>query len=371
MTYNELVNQTVRFIHRIGDIDVLQMAGLAEGTNIATLKTISAIVFNIYNQQYSKAITDNIAMTACTQQPISSFCYYLVSINVSGSVIVTKGTNDTYALPATPFGTVPIGAFKLITDATHTFTSGTTDLSGTGITATLYDIDCGIAASLINQAMRKFERGITVNALHGTSIKTTNFDYMKARTTVALAATNYEISNPFPSYKELINAHIIDSAGKRYPELSRDNFNRAIEVYPDFTNDIGRPLMISKVPVVESSLVPDINPAFKFLLRPTCDASYTLDIQAYQYSPSLDGIIYASNWLTLNAPEILLYGALLEAAPYLKDDSRIGTWRGFYNDAVLGLIANQKNEKYSGSKLSIVFDDMLGEETYNIISGPY
>lgn len=359
MTFNELVSQVTRFIHRIGDIDLLQMCALAEGTAANTLKTVSPIVFNLNNQQYSKAATDSIAMTACTQQPISSFCYYLVSINVSGTVTVTKGTDNTYVLPTTPFGTVPIGAFKIVTDGTHTFTSGTTDLSAAGITATFYDIDCGIVASLINQSMRKLER-------------TYNFEYMKARTTVALVAGDYDITSPFASYryKELINAHLIDSSNKRYPELSRENFNRATELYPDFTNDIGRPIMISRVPMVESSLSPDINPTSKWLLRPTCDTSYTLDIQVYQYSPDLDGIIYSSNWLTLNAPEVLLYGTLLESTPYLKDDSRIGTWQGFYNDALGGLKANQKSEKYSGSKLSIAFDDALDEGTYDITSGP-
>jgi hypothetical protein len=363
LTYNELISQIVRYVKQVNNVDILQMCGLAEGTNVATLKITTAIVYNLYNQQYSKAVTDNISMTACAEQAVSTFCYYLVSLDVSSNVVVTKGTNNTYALPSTPAGQVAIGAFKIVTDGTHTFTSGTTDLSGTGITATLYDIDCGIVASLINQVMRKLER------LY-------NFEYMKVRTTASLVAGDYEVTNPFASYKykELINAHIIDSAGKRYPELSRDSFDRAIELYPDYTNNIGRPIMIVREPTVESSLNPDITPTLKWLLRPTCDASYTLDMQAYQYSPDLDGIIYASNWLILNAPEVLLYGTLLELAPYMLEDSRIPTWQLFYKDAVNGLIANQKSEKYSGSALRIKFDDPLNEGiagTYDINAGPY
>ena len=33
-----------------------------------------------------------------------------------------------------------------------------------------------------------------------------------------------------------------------------------------------------------------------------------------------------SNWLLALAPDLYLYGALLESAPYIKEDGRIQTW---------------------------------------------
>jgi hypothetical protein len=33
-------------------------------------------------------------------------------------------------------------------------------------------------------------------------------------------------------------------------------------------------------------------------------------------------------------PELYLYGALIEAEPYLVDDQRIALWKGMYDDAV-------------------------------------
>ena len=33
-----------------------------------------------------------------------------------------------------------------------------------------------------------------------------------------------------------------------------------------------------------------------------------------------------SNWLLTLAPDLYLYGTLLETAPYLKEDERIQTW---------------------------------------------
>jgi hypothetical protein len=117
--------------------------GLAEGTNANTLKTAAVTSYTIAGVNYSKAATDNLAMTACTQQAISTYCLYLVSINSSGTVTTTKGTStatDTATLPALPASSAAIGYFKVVTDASHTFTSGTTDLSAAGITATYKDL---------------------------------------------------------------------------------------------------------------------------------------------------------------------------------------------------------------------------------------
>lgn len=42
----------------------------------------------------------------------------------------------------------------------------------------------------------------------------------------------------------------------------------------------------------------------------------------------------AAHWIIVNAPDLLLYGALLEAEPFLKNDSRVMTWKTFYADAL-------------------------------------
>jgi len=57
-----------------------------------------------------------------------------------------------------------------------------------------------------------------------------------------------------------------------------------------------------------------------------------------------------TNWLTVNAPDLLLYGSLLQAeSPFLKNDKRIGVWQGFYDDALTTYRAQFKEEDYSGS----------------------
>lgn len=118
-------------------------AGLAEGTNASTIKTVNTFQYSIGGQRYTKAATDNIAFTATAQQAISTYCLYLVSINSAGTVTVTKGTEvatDTAVLPALPASSAPLGWVKVATNGATTFTGGTTDLSAAGITATFADL---------------------------------------------------------------------------------------------------------------------------------------------------------------------------------------------------------------------------------------
>ena len=59
-------------------------------------------------------------------------------------------------------------------------------------------------------------------------------------------------------------------------------------------------------------------------LAPTPDAAYTVEMIYRQNVPALAS--NASNWLLAMAPDLYLYGALMETAPYIKEDGRIQTW---------------------------------------------
>jgi hypothetical protein len=69
-----------------------------------------------------------------------------------------------------------------------------------------------------------------------------------------------------------------------------------------------------------------------WILAPTPAAAQTLEILYYQQPPLL-GDEVQTNWLTQYAPDLLLYAALLEATPFLKNDERIQTWQGMYDRA--------------------------------------
>lgn len=44
-----------------------------------------------------------------------------------------------------------------------------------------------------------------------------------------------------------------------------------------------------------------------------------------------------TNWLTNYAPDAILYGSLLEALPFLKNDDRVQLWQAFYDRALQSL----------------------------------
>jgi len=71
---------------------------------------------------------------------------------------------------------------------------------------------------------------------------------------------------------------------------------------------------------------------------------------------TLNGIYYAKkdplrttdpSWYVTNAPEVLLYGSLLESAPFIHDDPRLAVWRELYNDAIATLNVENENAETS------------------------
>jgi hypothetical protein len=80
-----------------------------------------------------------------------------------------------------------------------------------------------------------------------------------------------------------------------------------------------------------------------WLISPTPDQNYPFEILVYQLLPLLDDS-NQTNWLTEYAPQLLLYGSLLEAEPFLKNDDRIPTWQQMY-DRALQAINEQDMQK--------------------------
>lgn len=73
-----------------------------------------------------------------------------------------------------------------------------------------------------------------------------------------------------------------------------------------------------------------------FLVVPTPRFSWPGEYNYYELPALLDNA-NQTNWVTQYAPNMLLYGSLLEAAPFLKNDERIPTWQGMYDRIASGL----------------------------------
>ena len=89
------------------------------------------------------------------------------------------------------------------------------------------------------------------------------------------------------------------------------------------------------------------------IFGPAPDADYTITGRYYKkLTPLSDS--NTSNWLITDAPALLRYGALCEAAPYLADDARIAIWEGKFNQDLMRIKRTEQRESRSGSLLSAV-----------------
>lgn len=85
-------------------------------------------------------------------------------------------------------------------------------------------------------------------------------------------------------------------------------------------------------------------------LYPTPDLTYNASLVYYARIPALSDS-NTTNWLLTEAPDAYLYGALMQSAPYLKDDARIAVWQSLYAAAVGNLNASSTEAKYGGTGL--------------------
>lgn len=73
-----------------------------------------------------------------------------------------------------------------------------------------------------------------------------------------------------------------------------------------------------------------------FILGPTPDANYSIELHYYSYPESI--VDAGSSWLGNNFDSVLLYGALLEAAAFMKSDADVvSNYKARYDEA-LGLL---------------------------------
>ena len=87
---------------------------------------------------------------------------------------------------------------------------------------------------------------------------------------------------------------------------------------------------------------------------PSPDSSYQMELMYYQKIPPLN-VSTTTNWLLDTAPDTYLYGALMQATPYLSDDERVEVWGGLYTSAIQALNINSDASRNSGSGLKMRF----------------
>ena len=76
-----------------------------------------------------------------------------------------------------------------------------------------------------------------------------------------------------------------------------------------------------------------------WLVAPTPAVAYAFEVLYYERVQPLDST-NQTNWFTIYAPQALLYGSLLQAMPFLKNDERLPMWQAQY-DAIMTTLAEE------------------------------
>ena len=90
----------------------------------------------------------------------------------------------------------------------------------------------------------------------------------------------------------------------------------------------------------------------EFELAPKPDTAYSI-VLLYYAKPAVLSDSNQSNVFMANCPDALLYGALLEAEPYLMNDARLPVWTQLYSSAVASLAESDNSSEYAGVPLTM------------------
>jgi hypothetical protein len=85
---------------------------------------------------------------------------------------------------------------------------------------------------------------------------------------------------------------------------------------------------------------------------PIPDSVYTVQMLYYAQPPFLSST-NSSNIFLAVCPDLLLYGALGEAEPYLMNDGRLQTWATLYERGLSALSISDDEGEYSGAPLTV------------------
>ena len=132
---------------------------------------------------------------------------------------------------------------------------------------------------------------------------------VRSTTTADTASTEPEFISLPVDFQSMRRIRLSSVSGK--PHLDFKSDTQLDEYRSSIGNAVGQPQFFS---ILGSEIE----------LAPTPDANYTIEMVYRQNVPALAS--NSTNWLLTLAPDIYLYGALLESAPYIKEDARIQVW---------------------------------------------
>lgn len=145
---------------------------------------------------------------------------------------------------------------------------------------------------------------------------TVQFPSIRKNVTGLTTASNKYLSSP-SDFLSVYSMAVVDATG-RYEFLLNKDVNFIRQAYPNPAST-GIPKYYALFgPTTTSGTPPVVTNELSFILGPTPDAAYSVELHYYYYPESI--VTASTTWLGDNFDSVLLYGALVEAAIFMKID---------------------------------------------------
>ena len=88
-------------------------------------------------------------------------------------------------------------------------------------------------------------------------------------------------------------------------------------------------------------------------LGPIPGSVLTIEMLFYKKFDALTAAA-TTNWMIINAPDVYLYGCLLEAEPFIMNDPRVQLWAAGFKQAITDMQEQDNRDRHSGSALRVM-----------------
>jgi hypothetical protein len=146
---------------------------------------------------------------------------------------------------------------------------------------------------------------------------------------VGVTSTNNKYLECPSDFLAVYSMAVIDGtlASGTYEYLLNKDVNFIRQAYPQ-ANDTGLPRYYALFGPQSANLA-----ELSFILGPTPDAIYNVELHYYYYPPSI--VTSGTSWLGDNFDSVLLYGSLVEAYTYMKgEQDMMALYNGKYQEAL-------------------------------------
>ena len=161
------------------------------------------------------------------------------------------------------------------------------------------------------------------------------FPSLRKNVTGSASQNNQYLSSP-NDFLSVYSMAVIDPVTGAYEYLLNKDVNFIREAFP-YPATTGKPTHYAIFgPTTTSANPPVIINELTFILGPTPNAAYSIELHYYYYPESITIASSGQTWLGDNFDSVLLYGALLEAASYMKESNQevLGNYTTRYNEAL-------------------------------------